>query len=219
MPLKLIADLPITESLEYLIEEKNKDAPSVLYVKGPYMMAEGFNKNKRKYRLDEMAAEVDRFDREMIKENRALGELEHPQSASINAERACHKILCLERDGNVWIGKSKVLSTPLGMLMRSLLLDDVRMGMSTRSLGKLQPLMEGHQVNNLRLITVDAVADPSYPKAFVNGILESKRYVLNLDGTLEESYDLFEDAIENLPRKDVDTYLREQVMSFIKNLK
>lgn len=219
MPLKLIADIPITESLDYILEEKNKDGPAVLYVKGPYMMAEGFNKNKRKYRLDEMAAEVERFDREMIKENRALGELEHPQSASINAERACHKILALERDGNVWIGRSKVLSTPLGMLMRSLLLDDVRMGMSTRSLGKLQPLVEGHQVNNLRLITVDAVADPSYPKAFVNGILESKRYVLNVDGTLEESYDLFESAIEDLPRKDVDTYLREQVMQFIKNLK
>ena len=219
MPLKLIADIPITESLDYLIEEKNKDGPSVLYVKGPYMMAEGFNKNKRKYRLDEMIAEVDRFDKEMIKENRALGELEHPQSASINAERACHKILSLERDGNVFIGKSKILSTPLGLLMRSLILDDVRIGMSTRSLGKLQPLMEGHQVQNLRLITVDAVADPSYPKAFVNGILESKAYVIKADGTLEESYDAFENAISDLPRKDVDAYLREQVMKFIHNLK
>jgi hypothetical protein len=219
MPLKLIADLPITESLDYLIEEKNKDGPSTLYVKGPYLMAEDFNKNRRKYSLNEMKTEVDRFTREMIAEKRALGELEHPQSASINSERACHMILELKQEGNVFIGKSKVLSTPMGLLVRSLILDDVKLGMSSRSLGKLVPLVEGHQVQNMRLVTVDLVADPSYPKAFVNGILESKQYVVNADGTLEESYDAFEDAISNLPRKDVDAYLREQVMAFLRNLK
>jgi hypothetical protein len=219
MPLKLIADLPITESLDYLIEEKNKDGPSTLYVKGPYLMAEDFNKNRRKYSLNEMKNEVDRFTREMIAEKRALGELEHPQSASINSERACHMILELKQEGNVFIGKSKVLSTPMGLLVRSLILDDVKLGMSSRSLGKLVPLVEGHQVQNMRLVTVDLVADPSYPKAFVNGILESKQYVVNADGTLEESYDAFEDAISTLPRKDVDAYLREQVMAFLRNLK
>jgi len=219
MALKLIADLPITESLDYLVEEKNKDGPSTLYVKGPYLMAEDYNKNRRKYRLDEMSQEVERFNREMIMEKRSLGELEHPQSASINSERACHMILELKQDGNAFIGKSKILSTPMGMLVRSLILDDVKLGMSSRSLGKLIPLTEGHQVQNMRLVTVDCVADPSYPKAFVNGILESKQYVLNADGTLEESYDAFENAISSLPRNDIDAYLREQVINFIKNFK
>lgn len=219
MALKLIADLPITESLDYLIEEKNKDGPSILYVKGPYLMAEDFNKNRRRYRLDEMTAEVERYNREMIQEKRSLGELEHPQSASINSERACHMILELKQDGNAFIGRSKILSTPMGLLVRSLILDDVKLGMSSRSLGKLVPLTEGHQVHNMRLVTVDCVADPSYPKAFVNGILESKQYVVNADGTLEESYDIFADAISNLPRKDVDAYLRETVMAFLRNIK
>jgi len=219
MPLKLIADLPITESLDYLVEEKNKDGPSTLYVKGPYLMAEDFNKNRRRYNLHEMVQEVDRFNREMINEKRSLGELEHPQSASINSERACHMILELKQDGNSFIGRSKILSTPMGLLVRSLILDDVKLGMSSRSLGKLIPLTEGHQVQNMRLVTIDCVADPSYPKAFVNGILESKQYVVNADGTLEESYDLFADAISHLPRKDVDAYLREQVMLFLRNIK
>ena len=107
----------------------------------------------------------------------------------------------------------------MGLLVRSLILDGVKLGMSSRSLGKLVPLCEGHRVQNMRLVTVDCVADPSYPKAFVNGILESKQYVVNSDGTLEESYDAFESAISTLPRKDIDTYLREQVMNFLKNLK
>jgi len=219
MSLKLIADLPITESLDFLLEEKNKDGPSTLYVKGPYLMAEDFNKNRRKYSIDEMVSEVDRFNREMIAEKRSLGELEHPQSASINSERACHMILELKQDGNSFIGKSKILSSPMGLLVRSLILDGVKLGMSSRSLGKLVPLGEGHRVQNMRLVTVDCVSDPSYPKAFVNGILESKQYVVNADGTLEESYDTFESAISTLPRKDIDAYLREQVMNFLKNLK
>jgi len=219
MPLKLIADLPITESLDYLVEEKNSNSPRTLYVKGPYLMAEDFNKNKRKYSIDEMAAEVDRFNREMIQEKRSLGELEHPQSATINSERACHMITELKREGNVFIGKSKILSTPMGKLVESLINDGVKLGMSSRSLGKLVPLTEGHQVQNMRLVTVDCVADPSYPKAFVNGILESKRYVLNLDGTLEESYDAFEEAISNIPKHEADAYLRAKVLEFIRLIK
>lgn len=219
MSLKLIADLPITEGLDYIVEEKSKDAPSTLYVKGPYLMAEDFNKNKRRYSLEEMKKEVERFDKEMIQEKRSLGELEHPQSATINSERACHMITELKQDGNSFTGKSKILSTPIGMLVRSLILDGVKLGMSSRSLGKLVPLTEGHDVQNMRLVTIDCVADPSYPKAFVNGILESKKYVLNVDGTLEESYDVFADAISTLPRHEVDKYLREQVMNFIRNFK
>lgn len=219
MALKLLSDVPITESLDFLVEEKNKNEPSSLYVSGPYLMAEDFNKNRRRYSIQEMINEVDRFNKEMIVEKRALGELSHPSTAEINPERACHMILELKRDGNAFYGKSKILSSPLGLLVRSLILDGVKLGMSSRSLGKLVPLTEGHQVQNMRLITIDCVADPSYPKAFINGILESKQYVVNADGTLEESYDIFEDAISTLPRKDIDIYLKEQIMMFLNNIK
>lgn len=155
----------------------------------------------------------------MIAEKRALGELEHPASANINTERACHLVLELNQDGNSFIGRSKILSSPMGLLVRSLIMDGVKLGMSSRSLGKLNPLVEGHEVENMRLITIDCVADPSYPKAFVNGILESKQYVVKADGTLEESYDVFEEAVSHLPRKNVDDYLRNKVMEFIRSLK
>lgn len=219
--LKLISDTPITESLEYLIEEKNKDAPSSFYVKGPYIMEGVFNKNKRRYSPEECEREVERFNKEMIQEKRSLGELEHPSSAQISSERACHLITELVKDGNVYIGKSKVLSTPMGLLMKSLVLDGVKMGMSSRSLGQLVPVyesgVEGNDVKNMRLITIDCVADPSCPKAFVNGILESRQYVLNVDGSFEEKYDVFGEVISNLPRKDIDNYLKEHIINFIKN--
>ena len=222
MALKLIADLPINESVDYLVEETNKSGVATMWLTGPYLMAEGWNKNKRKYQLEEMVQEVSRFKNEMINEKRALGELEHPTTANINSERACHIITELNQDGNTFIGKSKVLSSPMGMLVRSLVLDGVKLGMSSRSLGQLEPVcesgIEGNLVKGLRLVTVDVVADPSYPKAFVNGILESKQYVVNLDGTLEECYDIFSEAISSLPRKDIDKYLREQVMAFINKM-
>jgi hypothetical protein len=219
--LKLISDTPITETLDYILEEKNKDAPSNLYVKGPYIMEGVFNKNHRRYSAEECAKEVERFNKEMIQEKRSLGELEHPSSAQISSERACHLITELVKDGNIYVGKSKVLSTPMGLLMKSLIMDGVKMGMSTRSLGQLVPVyesgVEGNDVKNMRLITVDCVADPSCPKAFVNGILESKQYVLKQDGSFEEKYDAFGEVISTLPRKDIDNYLREHVINFIKN--
>jgi len=92
--------------------------------------------------------------------------------------------------------------------------------MSSRALGKLDERADGvNEVSDLRLVAIDCVADPSYPKAFVNGILESKQYVLASDGKYEEIYDSFEDGVSSLPKKDIDAYLKEQVLAFINNLK
>jgi hypothetical protein len=124
-------------------------------------------------------------------------------------------------DRNVAMGRSMVLSTPCGKILESLIKDGVQVGVSSRALGKLIP-MEGaddtNKVQDMRLIAIDCVADPSYPKAFVNGILESKQYVLSDDGLYEELYDQFESSIANLPRKDVEEYLKEQVMDFIRKI-
>ena len=207
------------ESFEIILEEKNNKEVSTMYVKGPYLVAEEVNKNKRRYGLDEMIQEVNRFKKDMILTGRAMGELNHPASAEINPERACHMIVELNQAGNIFVGKSKILSTPLGLLVRSLINDNVRLGMSSRALGKL--IEEGSGVNRvqeMRLVTVDTVADPSATKAFVNGILESTQFVLNKYGQYEQLYDKFSSSLSTLPKHEVESYLQQQIIEFINKL-
>ena len=223
MSLNLIVETPAPkEEFEYIVEEGNSKGTKNFYIKGPYMMAEGVNRNKRIYPLHEMEKEVARYQKEMVQSGRAMGELNHPTTADVDLERACHLVTEMSQDGNVFYGKSKVLSTPTGLIVRSLINDGVRVGMSSRALGQLIPESNKDGVNRVKdfkLVAIDCVADPSFPKAFVNGILESKQYVVNKYGQFEEAYDNFERNISNLPnRKFVDAYLRENILKFIKSL-
>lgn len=206
------------EKFEYVFEEANRNAPASLYIKGPYMMAEGVNKNKRLYPIDELRREVEKFKTEMINTGRAMGELNHPESVDINPERACHIITELYEEDNIFFGKSKVLSTPCGQIVRSLINDGVKLGMSSRALGTVEEKSSHNVVRNMKLVTVDCVADPSCSKAFVNGILESKQWVLADTGKLEVVYDNFEKSIKKLPKKDIDAFLREHIIKFINSL-
>ena len=188
-------------------------------IRGPYMACEEVNKNKRIYTESDMEREVNRYVQEMVMPKRALGELNHPASAEVDLERACHMVTSLRKDGNIIMGESIVLSTPTGLIVRSLINDGVKVGMSSRALGQLEEQSDGiNRVNEMRLIAVDCVADPSCPKAFVNGILESKQYVLGMDGKLEEVYESFEKSIRGLPRHDVASFLKEQILTFLSKL-
>jgi len=218
MRLNLLVEKPIREEFEYIYEEQNRNAPASLYIRGPYMMAEDVNKNNRRYPKDELDREVRRYTEEMIKTQRAMGELNHPTSADVDLERACHLVTDLYTEGNIYVGKSKVLSTPCGLIVKSLINDGVKVGMSSRALGTLEEDSKCNTVRNMRLIAVDCVADPSCPKAFVNGILESKQFVLATDGKFEESYENFESNISSLPKKDIDKFLTEQILKFISRL-
>ena len=219
LKLNLVCENPdINDQFEVIEEQTNKNSPSNLFIKGPYMMAEGVNRNNRSYPLHELEREVANYNENMVKPGRAMGELNHPSSADVDLERACHMVTELTQDGDVFYGKSKVLTTPCGQIVRSLVNDGVKVGMSSRALGTLEESSEYNTVRNMKLVAIDCVADPSYSSAFVNGILESKQYVLAQDGSYEEIYDKFEESIKTLPRKDVDTYLRERFMNFIKNL-
>lgn len=220
MSFKLIVETPSSNNdFEYIVEEKNNNEPRNFYIKGPYMMAENANRNKRIYSIDEMRNEVKRYENEMIKTGRAMGELNHPTTADVDLGRACHLVTELYQDGNVFHGKSKVLSTPTGLIVRSLIQDGVKVGMSTRGLGQLVSESSGYnRVKDFRLVAVDCVADPSFPKAFVNGILESKQYVLNVDGSFQEQYDNFEKGLKVLPRHNKEEYLKEMILSFINKL-
>jgi hypothetical protein len=219
LKLNLLVEKPvIDDSFEYIVEESNRNTPATLYIKGPYMMAEGINKNKRLYPIDELRLEVNRYNDEMVKPGRAMGELNHPTSADVDLERACHVVTEMYEDNNVFYGKSKVLSTPCGLIVKSLINDGVKVGMSSRALGTLEESRGCNVVRNMKLVAIDCVADPSFPKAFVNGILESKQWVLANNGKFEEAYDTFEKTINTLPRKDLDAYLREQILNFINKI-
>jgi hypothetical protein len=221
MALRLLVETPAPEEqFEYILEEKNSKGPARLYIQGPYMVCNEVNKNQRIYEKTDMEREVNRYIKEMVNSKRSMGELNHPTSAEVNLERACHIVTNLKTEGNYVIGKSQVLSTPMGQIVRSLINDGVKVGMSSRALGKLNEEAGGvNRVTDMRLIAIDCVADPSCPKAFVNGILESKQYVLAADGQLEEVFERFENTLKTLPGREVQAYLKEQILSFFKHLK
>ena len=219
LKLNLVCENPdLHDQFEVIEEETNKDSPSNLFIKGPYIMAEGVNRNNRSYPLHELEREVANYNENMVKPGRAMGELNHPSSADVDLERACHMVTEMTQDGNVFYGKSKVLTTPCGHIIRALVNDGVKVGMSSRALGTLEEAGGHSTVRNMKLVAIDAVADPSYPKAFVNGILESKQWVLAEDGKYEEIYDNFEKAVGKLPKKEVEKYLLERIMNFINKI-
>jgi hypothetical protein len=225
--LKLLVEEP-TYEYDVLLDEKNSKETSTMYIRGPYLMGEQKNKNGRIYTMQEMVPEVNRYISEMITENRSLGELNHPVSVEVNPERSCHMITELKRDNTVYIGKSKVLSNPIGQVVRSLIMDGVKLGISSRALGKLIPGTNGtHQVQGFHLICCDVVHDPSVnagqggPQAFINGILEAKEWILEKDGTITEAYETFERKLAKLPTKQTakEEVLKEAVLKFLKTLR
>ena len=219
MALKLIAENPTSlDEFEIIEEQSNLKGPSTLYIKGPYIGCNFVNKNRRLYGLEDTRKDVNRYIEEMVKTGRALGELNHPAQADVNLERACHLVTELVEEGDGFWGKSKVLSTPCGQILRCLINDRVRIGISTRSLGSLKEQSDHNLVQNMYLIAFDAVADPSYTKAFVNGILESREFFIDSEGRCNECYCNFENTLKTIPRKDADSYLREQIMRFINSL-
>ena len=220
MSLKLLVEVPAPrEEYEYILEEQSKDGVKNLYIKGPYMMAEDVNRNKRYYPSSELKREVDRYIKDMIKENRSMGELNHPTTAEVDLERACHIVTDMWQEGKTFFGKSKVLSTPCGQIVKSLVNDGVKVGMSSRALGQLTEEKNGiNKVSDMKLVAIDCVSDPSCPKAFVNGILENKNFIITSDGKYEETYDKFEESLDTLPRKELDSYLREQVLDFLNKI-
>ena len=155
----------------------------------------------------------------MINVNRGLGELNHPSTGEVNLERACHVVTELKQNGNIFDGKSKILTTPMGQIVRNLINDGVKLGVSSRALGRIDEKNGKSYVSDFRLVAIDVVADPSVPTAFVNGILESKKWVLAESGHFESVYEDFENRISKLPKRNQRDFLKEQVINFINALK
>jgi len=222
LKLKLMyQDQDIYNGME-IVEEQNKlGTGNTLYIQGPYTGI-AKNKNKRVYPREELDRDVNRYINEMVNTNRSMGELNHSQTAEVNPERACHMVVSLNEDNGTWYGKSKILSgegLPIGNLVKGLINQGVSLGVSTRSLGTLEESTDHNIVRNLHIVAWDCVADPSFPTAFVNGILESREWILADNGDYESIYEDLDKHLSRLPKKEIDRHLREGIIKFINSLR
>ena len=191
------------ESVEILTEEKN--GKKSLYIQGPFLQAEVVNRNKRFYPLETMCNEVARYNKSFTDKGRALGELGHPDGPSINLDRVSHKIVSLTQEGNNFIGKAQILSTPMGKIAESLLSEGVKLGVSSRGMGSIKNV-DGvnHVGEDFMLATAaDIVADPSAPDAFVDGIMEGKEWVWEGNVLREMKCNEVKKSINNLVDQEI----------------
>jgi hypothetical protein len=173
-----------------LIVESKLGKGKEYFIEGIFLQSELVNRNNRMYTESIMDKEVGRYIKESVDKNRAYGELGHPDTPSINLDRVSHMIVSLRKEGTNYIGKAKILETPMGMIARGLLDGGANLGVSSRALGSLQTNNEGVQIvqDDFMLSTAaDIVADPSAPDAFVRGIMESKEWVF-VDGKFVEQH-------------------------------
>ena len=182
--MKLICE--VNEELK-VITEANERGGKSYFIEGVFMQAEQKNRNNRSYPKNIMAREVNRYVDEHIKQNRAYGELGHPSGPTINLERVSHMIKELREDGNNYIGRAKIMDTPYGNIVKNLMDEGARLGVSTRGMGSLKERNGCMEVqDDFHLATAaDIVADPSAPDAFVSGIMEGKEWVWD-NGILKE---------------------------------
>jgi|TARA_B100000282_G_scaffold256470_1_gene202881 hypothetical protein len=182
--MRLIAE-EIT-NVDFICEDK--EGKKNYFIEGVFLQAELKNRNNRMYPLKTLSKEVAKYDENYIQKGRALGELGHPDGPSINLDRVSHKILSLKEDGNNFIGRAKLLDTPMGGIAKNLLDEGVKLGVSSRGMGSIRKEENCNIVmDDFMLATAaDIVADPSAPDAFVNGIMEGKEWVWD-NGILKEA--------------------------------
>ena len=174
------------ETVEFLVESKN--GKKAMYIEGVFLQGDIQNRNGRMYPMATLRKEVARYNENHIQSGRALGELGHPEGPTVNLDRVSHKIISLKESGQNFVGKAKILSTPMGKIASSLIEEGVKLGVSSRGIGSLKPTREGVNVvsDDFMLSTAaDIVADPSAPDAFVEGIMEGKDWVWD-GGVLRE---------------------------------
>jgi len=180
--MKLITEM--YDDFEILTEGKGKN----MKIKGVFMQAETKNRNGRVYPLDVLHKEVNRYNKELVETKRAFGELGHPDGPTVNLDRVSHMIEELVPEGKDIIGKAKILDTPNGRIVKELLNAGAKLGVSSRGMGTLEKRGQTNYVkDDFYLATAgDIVADPSAPKAFVEGIMEGKEWIWD-NGILKES--------------------------------
>ena len=194
------------EEVKYLTEIAESGKKS-MYIEGRFLVGDEVNRNNRMYKMDTLRQEVARYTKDYIDTNRALGELGHPDTPSLNLERVSHKIVSLVEDGNTFRGKALILETPYGQIVKNFIDSGVNLGVSSRAMGSVVMTKEGYNLvqDDLRLATAaDIVADPSAPGAFVQGIMENKEWLFVEGRFVEVDFDNAKRQIRQASSRQVE---------------
>ena len=216
--MKLITET--VEDVQYLVEA-TEDGKKSLYITGPFLVYDKPNRNGRLYPKSIMEREVNRYNEQYVQTKRALGELGHPDTPTINLERASHVITELKDDGNCYIGKAKILDTPYGNIVKNFMDSGVSLGVSSRGMGSLKPDSNGINLvqDDFKLATAaDIVADPSAPGAFVNGIMENKEWLFVEGRFVEVDIDNAKKQIRQASKKEIETVAIKLFENFLSKL-
>ena len=188
------------ESVKFLVE-KTKSGKKSMYIEGVFLQGNIKNRNGRMYPMETLRREVSRYNENHVQAGRALGELGHPDGPTVNLDRVSHKIVSLKENGSNFIGKAKILNTPMGKIASSLIEEGVKLGVSSRGIGSLKATREGVNIvgDDFMLATAaDIVADPSAPDAFVEGIMEGKEWVWEGSLLREKKAEEIRNSVEKL---------------------
>ena len=197
------------EAIEVLTEEKN--GKKHFYIQGPFLQGDIKNRNGRIYESRILAKEVGRYNDEYITKNRAMGELGHPDGPTVNLDRVSHKITSLKQEGSNFIGRAKILETPMGRIAGALLNDGVTLGVSSRGMGSLVSRNGTNYVGEdfMLATAADIVADPSAPDAFVQGIMEGREWIWDNGLLKERDVQRVKTTIDSAPANQLDEAILE----------
>ena len=216
--MKLISE-HFSDDVQY-ITEQDDNGKKKFALKGIFMQAEIKNRNGRVYPFEVLNKEVERYNKEFIEQNRAYGELGHPDGPTVNLDKVSHMVTSLKPDGKNFIGEAKVMSTPMGEIVKNIMDDGGKLAVSSRGMGSLTKKNGANYVNDdFYLATAaDIVADPSAPNAFVQGIMEGKEWVWNNGMILEQDVAEIKDEMERNVRSRQANYQALAFAKFLKNL-
>jgi hypothetical protein len=200
----------ITEVFEddcEILKESTEDGNKNYYIHGIFMQGDLKNRNGRIYPSQVLEKEMNRYNKDFIQTKRALGELGHPDGPQINGDRVSHLITEMKRDGSNFVGKAKILGTPMGNIVKTFIDEGVKVGVSTRGLGSVKPTKEGimEVQDDFHLATVDVVTDPSGPNCFVNGIMENTEYYYDITSGTWRAQEFIEEAVKEVKQKYTKT--------------
>ena len=206
------------EDIELLTEEK--DGKEYTYIQGVFLQGDIKNRNGRVYPMPVLQREVTNYNENFVQKSRALGELGHPDGPTINLDRVSHKIVELYQDGSNYVGKAKLLETPMGQIAKNLLREGVQLGVSSRGVGSLESKGGSNYVRDDFMLTTaaDIVADPSAPDAFVNGIMEGKEWVWNNGAFKEAELQQVKEDLERVSRGELEGKILEGFERLLSNL-
>ncbi|HAW78400.1 MAG TPA: primosomal protein [Balneola sp.] len=215
--MKLITEM--NEDVQ-LITEKREDGTKEFYIRGNFMQAGVKNRNGRIYDRDVLGPAVGKYMTEYVEKNRALGELNHPTGPTVNLDRVSHIIKEMNADGNNFVGKAKILNTPMGKIVQNLIEEGACLGVSSRGMGSVKKNSEG--INEVQkdfiLSAVDIVADPSAPDAFVDGIMEGREWIWDNGVIREKQIAHYEQVIKESNRQNLEENAIRVFKDFISKL-